>query len=60
MPPQGISRAGTDTLASFAEKLAHVPLLYDPGTRWSYSLATDICGYLVEVISGQPFDAFFA
>jgi CubicO group peptidase (beta-lactamase class C family) len=54
----GISRAGTDTLASFAEKLAHVPLLYDPGTRWSYSLATDICGYLVEVISGQPFDAF--
>ena len=54
----GISRAGTDTLASFAEKLAHVPLLYDPGTRWSYSLATDICGYLVEVISGQPFDVF--
>ena len=54
----GISRAGTDTLASFAEKLAHVPLLYDPGTRWSYSLATDICGYLVEVISGQPFEVF--
>ena len=35
-----------------------MPLLYDPGSRWSYSLATDICGYLVEVISGQPFEAF--
>ena len=58
MPPR-VSRALEPiTLASFAEKLAHVPLLYDPGTRWSYSLATDICGYLVEVISGQPFDAF--
>lgn len=54
----GISRAGTDTLEAFAEKLSQVPLLYDPGSRWSYSLATDICGYLVEVISGQPFEAF--
>jgi CubicO group peptidase (beta-lactamase class C family) len=54
----GISRAGTDTLEEFAEKLSQVPLLYDPGSRWSYSLATDICGYLVEVISGQSFEAF--
>lgn len=54
----GISRAGADTLEEFAEKLSQVPLLYDPGSRWSYSLATDICGYLVEVISGQPFESF--
>ena len=46
------------TLETFAEKLAHVPLLYDPGTRWSYSMATDVCGYLVQVISGQPFEQF--
>jgi len=54
----GISRRGADTLETFAEKLANVPLLYDPGTRWSYSMATDVCGYLVEVISGQPFAQF--
>ncbi|MDG1066392.1 MAG: serine hydrolase [Luminiphilus sp.] len=54
----GVTRTGADTLEDLAKKLGSVPLLYDPGTRWSYSLATDICGYLVEVISGRPFDAF--
>jgi len=54
----GISRAGTDTLAQFVEKLAKVPLLYEPGSRWSYSLATDVCGHLIEVISGQPLEDF--
>ena len=54
----GISRNSTDTLEAFAGKLARVPLLYDPGTRWSYSMATDVCGYLVEVIAGQPFEQF--
>jgi CubicO group peptidase (beta-lactamase class C family) len=54
----GISRNGGYTLEAFAEKLANVPLLYDPGTRWSYSMATDVCGYLVQMISGQPFETF--
>jgi CubicO group peptidase (beta-lactamase class C family) len=54
----GISRAGTDTLQEFVEKLAKVPLLYEPGSRWSYSMSTDVCGYLVEVISGQSFESF--
>ena len=54
----GISRAGTDTLQEFVEKLAKVPLLYEPGSRWSYSMSTDVCGYLVEAISGQPFESF--
>jgi CubicO group peptidase (beta-lactamase class C family) len=54
----GVTRTGSDTLASLADKLGTVPLLYDPGTRWSYSLATDICGYLVEQLSGQLFDEF--
>jgi len=54
----GISREGTDTLQEFVEKLAEVPLLYDPGSRWSYSLSTDVCGYLVEAISGQSFESF--
>ena len=54
----GISRAGTDTLEEFVEKLSQVPLLYEPGSRWSYSLATDVCGHLIEVISGQPLETF--
>jgi len=54
----GISRAGTDTLQEFVEKLAEVPLLFEPGSRWSYSMSTDVCGYLVEAISGQSFESF--
>ena len=38
----GISRAGTDTLEEFVQKLSQVPLLYEPGSQWSYSLATDV------------------
>ena len=51
------TRSG-DTLAQFIDKLAQVPLRYDPGEAWAYSLATDVCGYLVELISGQPFEQF--
>jgi len=40
--------------------LAKVPLRYQPGERWMYSLATDVCGALVERISGQKLDAYFA
>ncbi len=47
-----------ETLAESAAKLAQVPLLFSPGTSWNYSIATDICGYLVELISGQSFDAY--
>ena len=54
----GISRAGTDTLKEFVQKLSQVPLLYEPGSRWSYSLATDVCGHLIEVISGKPLEEF--
>ncbi|WP_332768596.1 serine hydrolase domain-containing protein [Phenylobacterium sp.] len=49
------SAGSTDTMTQFLDKLAQVPLLYQPGERWMYSLATDICGALVEVISGKPF-----
>jgi CubicO group peptidase (beta-lactamase class C family) len=54
----GVQRAGSETLRSFVEKLALVPLRYDPGDRWMYSYATDVCGYLVEAISGKPFDEY--
>ena len=35
------------------------PLLFDPGTRWHYSTSTDVCGRLVEVISGQKLEDYF-
>ena len=51
-----IRSSGTaDTMEGFLDKLAQVPLLYQPGERWMYSLSTDICGALVEIISGKPF-----
>ncbi len=40
------------------DRLANVPLLYQPGERWMYSYATDVCGALVERISGRPFDDY--
>ena len=39
--------------------LVQAPLAFQPGTRWRYSLAIDVLGYLIEVISGQPLDQFF-
>ncbi|HEX2814931.1 MAG TPA: serine hydrolase domain-containing protein [Phenylobacterium sp.] len=48
------SVGGRDTMQAFLDKLSQVPLRYQPGTAWMYSLATDVCGALVEVISGVP------
>jgi CubicO group peptidase (beta-lactamase class C family) len=49
------SVGGSDSMSAFLDKLGQVPLLYQPGERWMYSLSTDICGALVEVVSGKPF-----
>jgi len=46
------------TLKEMIRKLAKIPLLYQPGTKWIYSRSTDVLGYLVEVVSGKPFDIF--
>jgi CubicO group peptidase (beta-lactamase class C family) len=54
----GVGRGDGETLSGFAEKLAKVPLRYQPGERWMYSLSTDVCGYLVEAISGKRFDQY--
>ncbi len=45
-------------LDDFAQRVAALPLLASPGDRWNYSVSTDILGRVVEVASGQPFDAF--
>ncbi len=46
------------TLKDRIETLAQIPLVYQPGTRYRYSMATDVLGYLVEVIAGMPFAQF--
>ncbi len=47
-------------LAARCRRWAEMPLLYVPGTGWTYSVATDVLGRLVEVVSGQRLDEFFA
>jgi CubicO group peptidase (beta-lactamase class C family) len=54
-----VNRGRGETLATFADKLAKVPLFYPPGTRWMYSYATDVCGHLVERLSGMALDRYF-
>ena len=54
----GVHRGRGETLRSFVEKLSHVPLRFDPGDHWMYSYSTDVCGYLVEAMSGMPFDQY--
>ncbi len=49
---------GPPSLAEMTRRLATHPLYFEPGERWKYSFATDVLGRLVEVASGQPFDAF--
>jgi CubicO group peptidase (beta-lactamase class C family) len=46
------------SLARFSQKVAALPLMFEPGARWHYSVANDILGRLVEVVSGQSFDRF--
>ena len=41
-------------------RLARIPLVHHPGERWNYGVATDVLGHLVEVVSGQSLDRFFA
>lgn len=46
------------TLEQFADSLARIPLLFHPGTAWSYSSGVDLVGRVIEVASGRPFDDF--
>ncbi|TWH85405.1 serine hydrolase domain-containing protein [Novosphingobium taihuense] len=48
------------SLAEFADVLATMPLVYEPGSVWSYSVGLDLLGRVIEVASGKPFDAFLA
>ena len=56
------TKAGVDswdqTNAEVMQKLARVPLQFQPGTTWEYSRSVDVLGYLLERISGQPLDRY--
>ena len=45
-------------LTEFGRRLATVPLLFEPGTKWNYSAAVDVQGLLVEKLSGQTLEAY--
>jgi len=54
----GIMNLPNYTMAESIPKLGGIPLSYQPGTQWVYSISVDVQGYLVEVLSGQTFDVF--
>ena len=46
------------TNKEFVEKLSKIPLQFEPGTDWTYGLSTNVCGYLIEVLSGKSLDEY--
>ena len=57
---KGLDHFEDGDLADMVAKLGQIPLLYPPGTKWHYSVAADVLGRLIEVVSGQGFDEFLA
>ncbi|MCK8490486.1 beta-lactamase family protein [Spirosoma sp. RP8] len=55
--PSGIGAPG-GTLAEAMNRLASLPLIHQPGDRWTYGLSVDVAGYLIELLSGQTLDQF--
>ncbi len=50
---------GGKGLADTTQRLTKLPLSFQPGAEWNYSVATDVLGRLIEVISGKPLDQYF-
>ncbi|KPL68116.1 beta-lactamase [Erythrobacter sp. SG61-1L] len=59
IPMEGFIRGKpVESLSLFAERLAEIPLVRQPGTRWSYSCGLDLLGRVIELASGETFDQF--
>jgi len=59
LPIPGLGRApAVKGLDTFADRLAEMPLVLQPGSKWSYSVGLDLMGRVIEVASGMPFDRF--
>lgn len=56
--PSSVVARRPDSLEEFADRLATLPIVADPGTKWSYSVSIDLLGRIIEVVAGMPFDAF--
>ena len=56
----GLHRLYECNLQELVQRLGKIPLLYQPGKKWHYSIAADVLGRLIEVASGQSFDQFLA
>ena len=56
--PDGYKKSVEMSLEQFVKESIKAPLLYEPGAQWRYSYSTDICGYLIEVISGMSLDVY--
>jgi CubicO group peptidase (beta-lactamase class C family) len=50
---------GSRTLDEFIAELATIPLQFDPGTAWNYSVSTDVIGAIIQRIEGKPLDQVF-
>jgi len=51
--------SGTLTLRKLVERLAKLPLEFSPGTAWNYSVATDVIGYLIQLLADKPLGDYF-
>ena len=56
----GIMSDANSSLEAFIDRLAQIPLAFQPGTKWHYSLAIDVIARLIEVISGQSLQEFMS
>jgi CubicO group peptidase (beta-lactamase class C family) len=54
--PEGASK----TLEEMVDRLVDMPLAYEPGTSWEYSIASDVLARVVEVLSGERFDRYLS
>lgn len=55
----GLSRGkAVEGLENFADGMAEIPLVYEPGTKWSYSTGLDVLGRVIEIVSGLAFEDF--
>ncbi len=53
-----LSKLQPSTLEEYAERVASVPLMAEPGTQWNYSISLDVLGSVIEIASGMPFERF--
>jgi CubicO group peptidase (beta-lactamase class C family) len=54
------TRIRSQSLQGIVELIAQVPLRFEPETKWNYSIATDVLGYLIEQVSGHSLARFFS